>query len=96
MPRGAAEDPTGFDLGGPLCIYSGNITTFGGKATALFGHKLLDEAKGEKAMVVCLQEIHKNKKKRMKKQAGWKRMDGDPAGILAGRRTRKRTTHLGR
>ena len=46
-------------LGGTICLYSGNITAYGVKAKAFFGHRLIDESQGEKAIVACLQEVHK-------------------------------------
>jgi hypothetical protein len=55
------QDSTGtdnFEYSGTVCLYCANSTAYRGKAKALFGSKLIDEANGEKAIVACLQEIH--------------------------------------
>jgi hypothetical protein len=43
---------------GNVRLYCANSTAYGKKAKDLLGHRLADSCKGEKATVVCLQELH--------------------------------------
>ena len=77
MAEGDAEESIETDRRGTVCIYCANVTAYSDKAKALLGHKLIDEQGGERALVVCLQEVHLDEEKCREEanrvyQNGWK------------------------